>query len=332
MPAAEARMRYLAGLVREMDEDLASSSSGGAGGPTVACQAYREAKRLKDPTLIDPLIELIEQTDSAWYRRLMLRILRFVGANSGDARAARFMCEWLDVERSRPVQSELVEALADQREILDPRPVMKQLRHPDEWTRGKALEILGRCSGAGVTRSITAFIRRAEKPAEIAAALRALETASPRRALALALELMEDLRGRVRVAATGVVARLGDRRHLGHMLDALSERDFQMKQHAMHGIRRFGDESCIEPVAKRVKVILARRRPELGFEHDTELIDAMAFLQRYVALDPDVEDLFRYVRRRRWDHVLGYEKVWLILHLPFFARAEISAGPNSTTG
>ncbi|WP_214846141.1 hypothetical protein [Exiguobacterium sp. S90] len=87
----------------------------------------------------------------------------------------------------------------------------------------------------------------------------------------------------------------------------MKDRSVDVKAYALLGIAKHGDASAIQPVIKRVKTMLKRKRQ---IQSD-EILVAFRFLNRYRHSDKTIPELFDWIITKRWDVLFDEEQQWL---------------------
>lgn len=112
----------------------------------------------------------------------------------------------------------------------------------------------------------------------------------------------------VKQSAIAALSALGDASLTPLYLDALSDRSWGAKSYAMEAIHRRGDERAIGPVAKRVKVVLARK-PKTNIGGWSELMYALDFLRTWSDRSAEARSMLAWVAGRK-EFFRDTELVW----------------------
>ncbi|MGX2962024.1 hypothetical protein JNUCC23_22735 (plasmid) [Peribacillus sp. JNUCC 23] len=82
----------------------------------------------------------------------------------------------------------------------------------------------------------------------------------------------------------------------------------------MLGINRHGNETAIKPVIERIKTMLKRKR---NVESD-DLILAHGFFIRFEEDNEEINELFDWIKSKKWDFLFDIEKEWIINNIPHY--------------
>ncbi len=82
----------------------------------------------------------------------------------------------------------------------------------------------------------------------------------------------------------------------------------------MLGINRHGNETAIKPVIERIKTMLKRKR---NVESD-DLILAHGFFIRFEEDNEEINELFDWIKSKKWDFLFDIEKEWIINNITHY--------------
>lgn len=137
-----------------------------------------------------------------------------------------------------------------------------------------------------------------------------LATIGTERAISYLIPLLDHSRGDVRHSALAALSELGNGLDLSIFLHGLKDRSSNVREYALVAIERHGDEVAIEPVIKRVQILLKRTRQ---IQTDEVLI-ALRFLHRYQHSHQAIPKLFHWIIQTKRGVLFDEEWQWLEDH------------------
>lgn len=137
-----------------------------------------------------------------------------------------------------------------------------------------------------------------------------LATIGTERAISYLIPLLDHSRGDVRHSALAALSELGNGLDLSIFLHGLKDRSSNVREYALVAIERHGDEVAIEPVIKRVQILLKRTRQ---IQTDEVLI-AFRFLSRYQHSHQVIPKLFHRIIQTKRGVLFDEEWQWLEDH------------------
>ena len=273
--------------------------------------AYETARRFQDIQMLPVLMDLLEQTKRLEMKRYFYFMLGTIGMNTGDVRVADLLLERLAQETKPKLITSILDELANQERVDDATDIIKYVEDSRSAIRNSAIDALGSCRGALAEDALIRFIMTSTDSFEIMSANFVLATVGTERVIPYLLPLLDHPTGDVRHSVLNAISELGDDTFLPMFIKGLEDRSVDVKAYALLGIAKHGDESAIQPVIKRLKTILKRKRQ---IQSDDGLV-ALRFLNRYRQSDKTIPVLFDWIVTKKWDVLFNEEQQWLQEHL-----------------
>ena len=269
--------------------------------------AYEIARRFQDVQMLPVLIDLLEQTKRLDMKQRFYFMLGTIGTNTGDVRVADLLLEQLAQETKPTLIVKILDELTKQERVHDATDIIKYVEDSRSAIRNSAIEALRVCRGDAAEDALIRFITTSTDSFEIMSANFVLATIGTERVIPHLLPLLDHPKGDIRHSALNALSELGDDSFLPLFIKGLKDRSVDVKAYALLGIAKHGDASAIQPVIKRVKTMLKRKRQ---IQSD-EILVAFHFLNRYRHSDKTIPELFDWIITKRWDVLFDEEQQWL---------------------
>lgn len=269
--------------------------------------AYETARRFQDIQMLPVLMDLLEQTKRLEMKQHFYFMLGSIGMNTGDIRVADLLLERLAQETKPTLITSILDELANQERVDDATDIIRYVEDSRSAIRNSAIDVLGACRGNLAEDALIRFITTSTDSFEIMSANFVLATIGTERVIPHLLPLLNHPKGDVRHSALNALSELGDESFLPMFIKGLEDRSIDVKTYALLGIAKHGDASAIQPVIKRVKTMLKRKRQI----QSNEILTAFRFLNRYRQSDKTIPELFDWIITKRWDVLFDEEQQWL---------------------
>ena len=269
--------------------------------------AYEIARRFQDVQMLPVLMDLLEQTKRLDMKQRFYFMLGMIGTNTGDIRVADLLLEQLAQETKPTLIVKILDELAKQERIHDATDIIKYIEDARSAIRNSAIEALRVCRGDEAEDALIRFITTSTDSFEIMSANFVLATIGTERVIPYLLPLLDHPKGDIRHSALNALSELGDDSFLPLFVKGLEDRSVDVKAYALLGIAKHGDASAIQPIIKRVKTMLKRKRQI----QSNEILTAFRFLNRYRQSDKTIPELFDWIIMKRWDVLFDEEQQWL---------------------
>ncbi|MET4655990.1 hypothetical protein ABIC15_002739 [Exiguobacterium sp. PvP048] len=274
--------------------------------------AYEIARRFQDVQMLPVLMDLLEQTKRLDMKQRFYFMLGMIGTNTGDVRVADLLLEQLAQETKPTLIVKILDELAKQERIHDATDITKYIEDARSAIRNSAIEALRVCRGDEAEDALIRFITTSTDSFEIMSANFVLATIGTERVIPYLLPLLDHPKGDVRHSVLNAISELGDDTFLPMFIKGLEDRSIDVKAYALLGIAKHGDASAIQPVIKRLKIMLKRQRQ---IQSD-EILVAFRFLNRYRQSDKTIPVLFDWIITKKWDVLFDDEQQWLKMNHP----------------
>jgi hypothetical protein len=285
------------------DEELGHYTSEGSPSDL----AHETARRFQDIQMLPVLMDLLEQTKRPEMKRDFYFMLGAIGMNTGDVHVADLLLERLARETKPTLITSILDELANQERVDDATAIIRYVEDSRSAIRNSAIDALGSCRGALAEDALIRFIMTSTDSFEIMSANFVLATIGTERVIPHLLPLLDHPKGDIRHSALNAISELGDDSFLPLFVKGLEDRSVDVKAYALLGIAKHGDASAIQPVIKRVKTMLKRKRQI----QSNEILTAFRFLNRYRQSDKTIPELFDWIIMKRWDVLFDEEQQWL---------------------
>ncbi len=273
--------------------------------------AYETARRFQDVQMVPVLMDLLEQTKRLEMKQYFYFMLGTIGTNTGDVLVADLLLKRLAQETKPTLIKSILDELANQERVDDATDIIQYVEDFRSAIRNSAIDALGSCRGALAEEALIRFITTSTDSFEIMSANFVLATIGTKRVIPHLLPLLDHPKGDVRHSALNAISELGDDTFLPVFIKGLEDRSIDVKTYALLGIVKHGDASAIQPVIKRLKIMLKRKRQ---IQSDEGLV-ALRFLNRYRQSDKTIPVLFDWIVAKKWNVLFDDEQDWLNEHL-----------------
>lgn len=244
---------------------------------SVAWNTTRKAEKLTNTSFIPFLATQLEKIKNETIKRDIYFTLGKIGENTGDKRVVGILLKRLEVETNKYTLEMILDRIYDQEEVPDCTPVLKMLNDHRWQVRYSAISVLGNCKSSVAEDTLIKIISESQEPNELSYALGSLWRFESTKAIPYIIPLIKHPIGEVRCSAIIAINELGDSSYLPLFIEAMTDRSPRVKYSALVALQNHGDESAIDVVYKRIKMILSRKRKIVS----EELVIAFEFLKRY---------------------------------------------------
>lgn len=269
--------------------------------------ARRKAEQLTDTSVIPFLNNLLKKSKDKETRGNIYFILGKIGENTGDSRVADILLKRLDIETNKYTLHQILNQIAEQRNIQDCSPIIKFIKDERALVRHSAIRAMRACKSTIAEEALIKIITESSDEYDLTYANSALSEIGSDKAIPHLINLLGHSKADVKCSALWALKELGDTSLLPIFLEAIQGHSFAVKGYAMLAINRHGDETAINPVIERIKTILKRKRT---IESD-ELIVGLELLIRLEKEHQEIQDLFNWIKFKKWDFLFDSEKKWV---------------------
>lgn len=269
--------------------------------------ARRKAEQLTDSSVIPFLTHLLEKSKDKEIRGNIYFILGKIGENTGDRRVADCLLKWLDTETNKYTLQQILNQIAEQRNIQDCSPIIKFIKDERASVRHSAIRASRACKSSIAEEALIKILTESSDEYDLTYANSALSEIGSNKVIPHLINLLGHPKVDVKCSALWALNELGNTSLLPIFLEALQGHPFAVKGYAMLAINRHGDETAINPVIERIKTILKRKRT---VETD-ELILGLELLIRFEKEYQEIQELFNWIKLKKWDFLFDMEKKWI---------------------
>ncbi|USK68530.1 HEAT repeat domain-containing protein [Peribacillus asahii] len=268
--------------------------------------AYRKAEQLTDITVIPFLNNLLEKIKDKKVRDNIYFILGKIGENTGDERVVNILLKRLEVETNKYTLETILDQIANQKDVPDYSPIMKFIDDKRTAVRYRAIQTLSKCKHPIVEDALIKVIDESQDQYDLCYASGSLSDIGTIKSIPHLIRLLERAKGDAKCVTLYALEVLGDPMLLPIFMEAMQDRSPTVKSYALSGLLKYGDETAIDVVYKRVKTVLTRKRK---IESD-ELALAFEFLNRYKKEQKRIQQLFEWIQSKKWGYLFDEEKDW----------------------
>lgn len=272
--------------------------------------AYARVRQFRDAKMLPILNDLLDKVKQAEQKQHLYFMIGTIGVNSGDVRAGMLLLEKLEQETKPSLLESILEELAKQQCIPDTERIVKYIDDSRSSVREAAIQALRACRDEIAEDVLIRLITTSNNSFDIMNANFVLATIGTERAVPYLTPLLDHSRGDVRHSALATLSELGNGLDLSIFLHGLKDRSSNVREYALVAIERHGDEVAIEPVIKRVQILLKRTRQ---IQTDEVLI-ALRFLHRYQHSHQAIPKLFHWIIQTKREVLFDEEWQWIEDH------------------
>lgn len=274
--------------------------------------AYEKVRHFRDANMLPILNTLLDKVKQAEQKQHLYFMIGTIGENSGNVRAGMLLLEKLEQETKPSLLESILEEIAKQRWIDNTERIVKYIDDSRSSVREAAIQALRVCRDEIAEDALIRLITTSNNSFDIMSANFVLATIGTERAVPYLTPLLDHSRGDVRHSALVALSNLGDKSHLPIFVNGLEDRSANVKEYALVAIERHGDEVAIEPVIKRLQILLKRKRKR-QIQTD-EVIIALRFLYRYQHSSQAIPKLFHWIIQTKKELLFDEEWQWLEDH------------------
>ncbi|MEC2074869.1 HEAT repeat domain-containing protein [Metabacillus fastidiosus] len=289
-----------AGLIYNEEEEYYTNE----GAPS--WNAVRKAEQLEDTSFIPFLNDLLEKSKDIEMRKNIYFILGKIGNNTGDERVVNILLKCLEVEMNKYILESVLDGIADQKNIPDYSPLIKFLDDKRHSVRHRVIRTLSRCNHREVEDALIKVIDKSQDQYDLQYAGGSLSNIGTSKSIPHLIRLLNRVKGDTKCVTLYALEVLGNSTLLPIFMEAMEDRSPAVKSSALSGILKYGDETAVDIVYKRVKTVLARKRKIESYE----LVPAFEFLMRYKENNEKIKKLFEWIKLKKWDCLVEEEKDW----------------------
>lgn len=276
--------------------------------------AYARVRQFRNVNMLPILNTLLDKVKQAEQKQHLYFMIGTIGVNSGDVRAGMLLLEKLEQETKPSLLESILEELAKQQCIPDTERIVKYIDDSRSSVREAAIQTLRACRDETAEDALIRLIMTSNNSFDIMNANFVLATIGTERAVPYLTPLLNHSRGDVRHSALAALSELGNGLDLSIFLHGLKDRSSNVRECALVAIERHGDEVAIEPVIKRVQILLKRTRQ---IQTDEVLI-ALRFLYRYQHSHQAIPKLFHWIIQTKREVLFDEEWQWIEDHFTFY--------------
>jgi hypothetical protein len=314
---------YLADLIARMNDVPAKHQAGYSSANSISGLAHDEARGLRAAAFVAQLRDYVGSERNAKRRSSAYFILGRLAFNLKGVEPLHVIAERLGAEDNKYVLYHMLVSIhaADIHYTRHVEPIVALTSHREALVRHAALRALVK-QASGQPQPAQCIQRILETSGDEWDLHAAAYAAQPgyRDCVPGLLRILAEFNARdLCFVAVGALAAIAGPTQLDTYLKVLSaKRDASIKAAATAALRQHGDERAIDAIISRVRAILAKPRKRhviaVG-ELQPELVDALAFLQRFEGSDPRILPLFDWVVSKKRALLAPDELAWVAAHL-----------------
>ncbi|WP_143306373.1 HEAT repeat domain-containing protein [Chitinophaga vietnamensis] len=305
---------YLQDLIDRMNgsRDL-PLAPGHSSSESASWAAFREAEQISDTNFIPLLTHFIGSEKTAQKRDRAYFILGHIARNTGNTDITTFLISRIVKEDNRYVCATLLDMIAplEKPAGTDLSPLINATQSSTWQVRQSAIKALGNCNSDEATQALLEIIENSHDEYDLIYANAAIATSGNKACIPALMKLVDHKKQAVSGTALHAILALSDDSLLPFFTSQLEQG--KNKFTALTGVVRYGNESAIAPIIKRVKQLLAKQRAVEAIDSSgkTEIIIALEFLVRYAPEHPPIKKLYELLRHQKYDLLWDNEKKWL---------------------
>lgn len=221
--------------------------------------------------------------------------------------------ERLKIETNKYLLMEILERIAEQEhKIVDCSPIIQLINDKQHLVRHSAIKALRLCNRCEAEEALIKMMLETKDEYDIHYATFVLNEMGTKKSIPYLIKLVEKSKGETKSCVIGTLSELGDNTLLPIFLTALQDRSPHVKSIAMSAIAKHGDESAVQPIVHRVKNMLKRER----IIQSDDLLVAFNFLKLFKNSNKEIDDLFSWLKTKKWNFLFEDEKHWLNENIP----------------
>jgi hypothetical protein len=269
--------------------------------------AYEKVRHFRDANMLPRLDTLLDKVKQAEQKQHLYFMIGTIGENPGDVHAGMLLREKLEQETKPSLLESILEEIAKQRCIHTTERIVKYIDDSRSSVREAAIQALRVCRDEIAEDALIRLITTSNNSFDIMSANFVLATIGTERAISYLIPLLDLSRGDDRHSALAALSELGNGLDLSIFLHGLKDRSSNVREYALVAIERNGDEVAIEPVIKRLQILLKRKRQ---IQTD-EVIIALRFLYRYQHSSQAIPKLFHWIIQTKRELLFDKEWQWI---------------------
>jgi len=283
-------------------------------------QAYKEAKTLDNPTYIEPIKQLIEKyssnsTKDKDIRRRAYYLLEQFAVNTGSNEIFDYFADRLAVESDKDLLADCLLLYFYSHSYL---PLLEKLllllENQRSQVRNMVIKLLGAYPREEVEDILMRKLKQAHNSSEISHLLVSLGRIRSTKMRELLDSFFHHEKAEVRSSAVTAARMLGGQNFLHQYKEALKDRSREVKLTALYAILEHGDESVIDVVIERLKVIIkSKRKIEPVTAKDSELVIILQFLLKFKG-ERKVAAIVEWIQEKKWENLFVNEREWIETH------------------
>jgi hypothetical protein len=282
---------------------------------SISWNALRQAEKLNDTSLIQPLVKLLKVTKEKEIRKHIYFILCHIGLNTQDVNVADILVDRLLSEQDKYVLSSLLDYIAEQPAVTHCSPITNFLDDKRWLVRQSAIIALGSCKSDKTEQDLLVSLQNPVDEKDLPYIIYSINKIHSKKAIPYLSPLINHKTVDVRCLAISALSVLGDSSLVPVFLEGLKDKSAIVKGYAMSALVKHGDETVVEPIIDRVKNILARKR-QIEQLPKSDLIEGMEFLNRYRT--ENIQVFFEWIKTKKREYLFDSEICWLRANIPSF--------------
>ncbi|MDR2905200.1 MAG: hypothetical protein LBU73_04540 [Helicobacteraceae bacterium] len=300
----------LARMLDDSDRDMRPFDSS----KTIHWKALREAEKLTDESFVSELIEFIDTEKDKEKRDKAYFILGQVAKNTNNITAIKYLIARIDNETDESVLCSLLERIRylQKPKDIDIQPIIRAVNNKNRNVMHSAILALENTENESVEDVLIAILENPKSDEyDLMYANWALQNVGTKKSVPCLTKLVARKKLDVSSSALSAIISISDESCLPLCLEQLDKG--KIKATALEGVLKFGNETVIPNIIKRIKELVARQRQRIVIaakERKTEIIVGMEFLQKYPE-NAEVKQMFEYLQTKKYDLLWEEEKEWL---------------------
>lgn len=295
---------YLTDLINRMNDESDKDKRNSA--ETISWQALREAEKLNDKDLIEPLSRYIESEKNKKNRDRAYFILGKLGKNLKDTQICDFLISRIKNEEDKYIISSLLDRISEipKSELTNIEPLIKATENKQWQIRQSAIQALRLTKNQNAENVLIEILKTSKDQFDLTYSNSVLGDIGTEKSLPFLKVLIESSKEGVAHSAFTAYQKIADVNGIDIYRHYLTTG--KLKTSAITGVVQYGDSSDIELIEKRIKELVSRKRSREIIYSDgkNEIIIGLEFLKRFD------EYASNYKKTLTWLSVKKRDKLW----------------------
>jgi HEAT repeat protein len=307
--------KYLTELIDKIldktDRDMVPFDSS----KTISWKALREAEKIDDANYVPLLISFIENETDKDKRSAAYFILGHIAKNTKNKKATNYLVARIAKETDNNILSSLLERIQYLEKPLDTdiTPIIEATRSKEWPIRRSAIQALKRAQHKAAEATLLEYISHTgdQDEHDLWYINTTLADIGTRDSIPFLLSLIDHKKQDVSATALNAILAISDKSELPLFIEQLQQG--KNKFTALLGVIKYGDQTVIPHIVKRVKDLLSKKRARqvVTEKGKTEIIFAMEFLSTYANENPEPRKIYELLTTKKSDLLWDNEKKWL---------------------